>query len=97
MSIIDVEIKETRPTFAKFDSGLSITPVWDGVDRPRSFSWGVKSTHRKLAERLKAAILAGVVFYKIQKGTDANGQTYPTFSCRVSGRHMNADLKRLGF
>ena len=64
---------------------------------PRVHSWGISLSHRKLAERLKAAILDGVVYYDIEKKTDVNGQTYASYKCRVLGRMMNAGLKRLGY
>lgn len=92
-----MEIEETNEIGNETHRRISVTPVWDDVDRPRSFSWGVKLIHRKLAERLKAAILAGVVFYNIEKKTDINGKTYASFNCRVWARRMNADLKRLGY
>lgn len=98
MKIVDVEITENNEVIGnETHRSLIITPVWDDVDRPRSFSWGVKATHRRLAERLKAAILAGVVFHDIEKKTDSNGKTYASCTSRVWGRRMNADLTRLGY
>jgi hypothetical protein len=77
------------------DGHLSVWPVWKGVDRPDSSGWSVKD--RKMAERLKAAILAGKAVTAIGIGTDVSGSTYVMTRSHVLGRMMNADLKRLGF
>lgn len=65
------------------------------VDRPELQGW--VCTNQKIAERLKAAIEAGVVFHNFSIKPDINGKTYLSASSRVLGRMMNADLKRLGF
>lgn len=71
---------------------------WTGVELDRPCTGGISTgTNRKLAERLAAAINAGVVYTdpKVQK--DVNGATYVQAGCKVFGRRLNADLKRLGF
>lgn len=90
----------------QFDAGyLGVTiyakPVL-GLDRAHVFGWSVgKDTpaHRKLAERLKAAILAGRALQgEALPKTDVNGKTYLSGgSPAVLGRRLNADLRRLGF
>jgi hypothetical protein len=77
------------------ERGFVVTPVYTGVDRPRSYS--VLATKLAEANRLKAAILAGAVFPVRGVLTDMNGQTYVDFDHNVMGRHLNADLKKLGF
>lgn len=76
----------------------SVTPVWPNVDRPISSSWSV-GQNPGLGRRLVNAIEAGVVCTNPKVMTDVNGQTYVSHDghLRVSGRRMNADLKRLGF
>jgi len=46
---------------------------------------------------LEAALRAGVTAGPAEVGTDVNGKTYASYDHRVTGRHMNADLRRLGF
>lgn len=78
---------------------LHVDPVWDGVDRPTTGGWMLPDSPngRRLAARLKAALLAGVVYSATEILTDVNGKTYVGARSRVLGRIMNADLKRLGF
>ena len=66
-----------------------------GVDRPRTYGISVRT--RRDADRLVRATEAGVVLYDIEVKTDVHGQTYVGCTSRVSGRYLNADLKRLGF
>lgn len=73
---------------------ISPSVVGIEVDRKELSGWGVKATHRTLAERLK---LAGAVFGEGKILTDVNGKTYVGTTGRVLGRTMNADLKGLGF
>lgn len=71
-----------------------VSPVWTGVDRPVTFGWIVP---KKLVGRLTQALMAGVVCRRPEVMTDLNGHTYMTYDCQVTGRYLNADLKRLGF
>jgi len=66
------------------------------VDRPEMHAISA-GKNRKLAERLAAAINAGVVFTFERTQQDINGKTFVVANCAVSGRRLNADLKRLGF
>lgn len=75
--------------------GFSVIPVWADVDRPVTYSMAVKDM--KMANRLKAAIEAGVVFRDCQIKADVNGQTYVSNWCNVMGKYLNADLLKLGF
>jgi hypothetical protein len=74
----------------------SVYPVWSGVDRPITSGWQVRNRD---AVRLKRAIMAGAVCKSTRVATDVDGKTYVDHDghARVSGRSMNADLKRLGF
>jgi hypothetical protein len=87
-TVVDVKISaEPR--------GLVVTPVHRGVDRAESYS--IMVNRESLANRLKAGILAGVVFPVTGTGTDVNGQTYAEFTHNVLARRLNADLRKLGF
>lgn len=82
--------------------GWSVTVDWassDGtvIDRPNVGGWGFGPKHQRLAERLAAAINAGVVFGTPELRTDINGKTFVNAPSKVLGRTANADLKRLGF
>lgn len=91
--IVSVEVTESR---GGMERGWNVSPIWADVDRPNVGGYGV-GPNRKLAERLKRAIEAGVVYYDAQVKVDVNGATYVQANSRVLGRIMNADLKRLGF
>jgi hypothetical protein len=75
--------------------GFVVTPVWSGVDRPRSYS--VFTLKMSLANRLKNAIEAGVAITVRGTGTDVNGETYADTQNHFLGSRLNADLKKLGF
>jgi hypothetical protein len=77
------------------EHGFKVTPVWAGVDRPRSYSVWV--TSEKNANRLKAAIFAGVAITVRGILMDVHGQTYADTQNHFLGRRLNADLKRLGY
>lgn len=79
------------------DDGIHIAPIWTGVDRPDIGGYLVGRHQRALAERMRDAIMAGVVFYDVYRATDVNGKTYAAHRSHVLARMMNADLKRLGF
>lgn len=85
----DVFIKGTD------DGRFIVVPYWSGVDRPSSSQWSC-GTNKALAERLKAAILAGVIIEDAIIKTDIYGKTYASYGFAVRMRCLNADLKRLG-
>jgi hypothetical protein len=74
---------------------LVVEPVWDGVDRPRVGGWVVRDM--RTAKRLEACLRDGNCYSAVRLATDMNGQTYAATTARVMGRHMNADLRRLGY
>lgn len=87
--IVGVEVKRTD------DDLLSVNPIWADVDRPNVGGWAVRNTRE--ANRLTAALLAGVVYDDPRVRLDNAGRTYVHGAAKVLGRYMNADLRRLGF
>jgi hypothetical protein len=76
--------------------GFSVRGVWGGVEVDIPDTPGYLIRDRKLAERLAAAIRAGVVFVDPEVKTNVNGKTYVNARSTVLGRMVNADLRRLG-
>ena len=75
---------------------------WTGADLDRPCVHAVSlgndtPARRKLADRLARATAVGAVHQAPTIKTDIHGNTYVDARCRVLGRHLNADLKRLGF
>jgi hypothetical protein len=63
-----------RPTITTDADGITVRVCWkpaDDLDRLDAAAWGLKSSHRKLAERLVRAIEAGVVLEPDGLYTDA--------------------------
>jgi len=73
-----------------------VETTWSGADRTDGYGISCADNLR-LANRLKAAITAGVVFTNPVIKTDINRKTYVTHDINVSGRRLDADLIRLGF
>ncbi len=73
---------------------FSVCPIYEGVDRPNVGGWVVAEKHVK---RLTVAIMAGAACPATEILTDVNGKTYVDFTHVVSARHINAELKRIGF
>lgn len=97
--IVHVAITE-RPADDFGPASLSVEPTWDapgGLDRPTSGGYGLRITHRALADRLAAAMMAGVVYANPTVAVDVNGATYVASTPTVMGRRLNADLRRLGY
>lgn len=89
-ALVDVEIRSDA-------EGIHVSPIWQGVDRPNTGGWLLSTKHQALAQRLRQAILAGVVFRSPEIVRDKAGKTYVSQVARVGGRTLNADLRRLGF
>ena len=95
---------EERPSPLK-EIGMEfyVSVWWSGepddalLDRPHSFGWAVSGHKRALAERLVRAVNAGAVFGTAFVKRDVYGKTYIEADCKVSGRHLNTDLQRLGY
>jgi hypothetical protein len=83
--------------------GITVSVEWqpqDGLDRLDAHAWCVgKDTpaHRKLAERLVAAIKDGAIITPGDPYTDVNGKRGVHSQSTILGRTMNADLRRLGY
>ena len=77
------------------EHGISVTPFWKHVERSQGSGYSVRT--KRDADRLKKAIEAGVVYTNAFVTRDAQGNTYVTSGRTVMGRHLNADLKRLGY
>src|SRR5688572_28516981 len=92
-----------HPATASEGGTIAVGVVWvplDGeLDRPHTFGWSLKDTpaNRKLALRLTRGIFEGAVvkFTGIRK--DCYETSYVDADYKVSGKHMNADLNRLGY
>jgi hypothetical protein len=77
---------------------IVVTVAWDAsVDRNRIQSWSLPGKHKALANRLKRAVDAQAVCVNPTVLTDTAGKTYVGSESSVVGRHMNADLRRLGY
>lgn len=88
-----------QPDTFEGHTSLLVKVTYDapGLDRKDGTAWGLKAGHRALAERLVAAIEAGVILSEPVICTDINGATYVSVSSRILSRMMNAELTRLGF
>ena len=92
-----VEIVERAARDFNDLGGLIVEPIWKGVDRPNVGGWALGLQHRALAERLCRAVRSGAAFGDVTVKVDVNGQSYVNAQHLVMGRHMNADLRRLGY
>ena len=74
-----------------------VNAYWSGepLDRPHTFGWLVEK--KKDAERLVRCVNDQAAFGLPQVAVDAQGQTYVQATACVMGRHLNADLKLLGY
>ena len=65
------------------------------VDRKDVYGWAV--LNHDLADRLIRAVHGGRAITVEGVKTDITGKTYAATNVAVTGRHMNADLRRLGY
>jgi hypothetical protein len=91
---VDIRWEEAEDKWSP--AHYSVWPTFSGVDRERSSGWGTGKS-RPLANRLAKAIRAGAAIADLEVLTDVNGKTYVGYRHVVGARHLNADLKRLGF
>ena len=75
---------------------LCVDAVWADVERPDTGGICV-GRNPQLAGRLAAAMLAGVAFTDARYAVTTCGVSYVAADSTISGRHLNADLKRLGY
>lgn len=83
------------PAIEPKDGGFTVWADFRGVDRPRTY--GIATRTLRDAQRVARAMSAGVFFTFVHIATDVNGQTYVAGVPQAFGRHLNADLRRLGF
>ena len=78
---------------------LSVTVFARGIhlDRPQCYAWGLKLSHRRLAERLMTAVRDGAVLRPEGIRIDTGGESYLSTRCSILARIMNAELSRLGY
>ena len=102
---VAIEIEERKVEASDAQASVFVNviarPVL-GLDRSHVYGWSVGPMSAKavnLAARLQAAVLAGKAFQgPAETKRDVNGRTYLSApSCQIMGRHMNADLRKLGF
>lgn len=97
--VVDVTIEAfVTDAFEGFDNTnlWSVHAVFD-VPLEHNTSHGIVVRGTKMAERLKAAMLAQVCFTDFRACTNIYGQPYLGSRCLVGGKWLNADLKRMGF
>lgn len=91
-------LAEVRITREHDPERLVVSPVWAGVDRPVSGGWGLRPDDMALAQRLAAAVRSGAALRGTPSvQTDVNGATYVQVTWHVMGRHLNADLRKIGY
>lgn len=93
---------KAHAVLVELNNNLTVNTHWDGaeLDRPhtRGYDLGpANNANKKLALRLIRAIEADAVYHDAKISLDVNGKSYVSAYSRVSGRRINADLKRLGF
>ncbi len=76
---------------------VDTTVLFPKVDRTDLMGFIMKPAKCVLAKRLATAINAGVVFENPTIETDVDGKTFVSSDMNVMGRHLNADLLRLGY
>jgi hypothetical protein len=79
------------------DTMLHVQPVWRGVDRCRIGGVLLAAKDTAKAQRLQRCMESGAAFDFVGIATDVAGQTFVHYNSRVYGRHLNADLKKLGY
>lgn len=82
--------------------GLHVQVSWSGpeaLDRPSTGGWLFDESQRRTAERLCAAINAGVVYKNPRMVRDVNGRSYVQAEQTqfFHKRHMNSSLRAVGF
>lgn len=77
-----------------------VWPFWtvkdaDPLQDPQGTGYSVRT--KREAERLSAAIEAGVVFTDAKVRRNVYGETYVSARSHVMGKYLNADLRKLGY
>jgi len=108
-----INVAELKPTAVAVvtETKIEVVTTWNhpGLDRHDGLSWGLadrawKQYSNQLwarrardARRLAKAVNDGVVFTGMSVKLDIFGKSYVAATSRVYGRHLNADLSRLGY
>jgi len=93
--LVSVEIVQQSQIFPC--DGLSVQPVWSGVDRPNTGGYNV-GNDIVLAKRLQKAIESGKIWIAPPVvETDVFGKTYVCVAPAFSMRRANSELEKLGF
>ena len=87
-----VEITPLEPG----DDNLVLMPVWRDVDRTRGTGIAFRPAEAALAERLKALILQGGAYSRVEVLTDVEGHTYVSTQERYRLPSLKSDLAALG-
>lgn len=94
-TILPVRVEIKPDTDLPIANLFTVSPIWTGVDRPYTGGIGVKGM--AMAKRLERAFLSGAAFSSTKIEKDINGKTYVSATYVVMGRHLNADLKKIGY
>lgn len=90
---VKVDIAEDRNESGELRYVLKVH--WsNGIADRRTVSCG---SDRKLAERFKKAILAGVAYTNVEVATDIYGVEYVTYFNNIYMKRASAELRKLGF
>lgn len=89
------EIKNVEIIITEFN--ILVQPYWKNVYFQTGSGWSLKPTDYPLAVRLVAAIKDGVIYTNARVQKNSIGQTYVAHGYSISNRHVDRDLKRLGF
>lgn len=92
-TIADIAVEDIE--YPGLGTMLTVTVLWEGVDRPNVGGMTVKDA--KMADRLVRAIRAGVAYPNPRIVRDNAGKTYVHTDRAVMAKYLHADLKRLGF
>ena len=96
VSVSITRLEDFAPGHHDDDAGaLCVDAVWADVEWPDT--GGICVGDRLLAGRLAAAMLAGVAFTDARWAVTTCGTSYVAADSTVSGRHLNTDLRRLGY
>lgn len=81
------------------EPGIMVEVHWSGadIDRPNTTNWLLGPKKMDLAKRLKKAVDEGGVFSNPRIVKDMNDKTYVTADGYITGRLLNAELKKRGF
>lgn len=89
--VVDVKVTQDDPENSNI---FTISPVYEGVDRPISSGVNVRS---ELVDAAVQAMKDGKIYGNATVKVDVNGQTYAESQDEVIGKYINTTLKKLGY